>query len=134
MAWTEVDLATVNPNLEPIGEGEYTLQLLGANYDERDSQRINVRASIVSDGEYTGRKVFFSYPDPMKQEWSPRVLKRLEQAIGVDATPGEDPVGFLNRAQGARFATQIKHRRYTPEGGSEVVRTEVNIFGVRPSA
>jgi len=134
MGWKEVSLHDVNPNLAPIAENDYTFQLLGANYDERDPARINVRAAIVSDGEFTGRRVFFSYPDPDKQDWSPRVLKRLEQAIGVDSMPGEDPVGYLNRATGNRFASNIKHREYTPEGGSKVVRAELNIFGVRAAA
>ena len=135
MSWTTVDLHGVNPNLEPIAAGDnYVFQLLGGTLEE--SGRLAAKAAIVSDGEFTGRKVFFSYPDPDKVEWAPRVLKRLEQAMGVDAIPGEDPAGYLNRAalSGARFGGRIFHETYTPEGATEPkIQARLDIFTVRPA-
>lgn len=133
MSWN-VNLAEVNPQLETIPAQEFTFSLVGAKYSDRDPEKIEVTATIASEGPFQGRKVFFSYPDPQKYQWSPKVLKRLEQALGVDATDGEDPVVFLNRVSGHRFMSNMQHRSYTPEGGSEVTKAELNIFNTKPAA
>lgn len=139
MGWETVSLKDINPTPDPIGEGEYTFQLLpGAKIDDRGS--LAVSAAIVSEGDFRGRRLFMSYPDPTrpKCEWSAKALKVLEIALGIDANEGESPVEFLNRAAGngaARFTGTIYHRKYTPnEGADEVTRAELRHFSVRPSA
>lgn len=141
MSWANIDLTTISPTLEIIPEKMFTWELLpGATYDERDHGRINVSAAIVNDGEFSGRKIFFSYPDPegvsprsgKKQDWSAIALKRLEQAIGVDYEAGEDPVHFLNRAAGSRFMSGVQHSKPTDEYPNP--RANLNLLNVRPSA
>lgn len=134
MAWTDIDLTTINPALEIVPEGEYTFALKSAKYGDRDPNRIEVTASIASEGDFTGRTVFFSYPDPKrpKCEWSPRALKRLQLAIGIDPVTGEDPVSYLNRVSGNRFGSRIKHSKPTEEYPNP--RAELDIFNVSPAA
>lgn len=134
MGWNNIDLTTVNPNLEIIPKDKtFTWELApGTKYDERDSGRIVASATIVNDGEFTGRRLSFSYPDPSKKDWSPRMLKRLEQALGVDASIGEDPVAYLNRAAGNRFMTDVRHTEPNDEYPNPMAN--LNIFNVRPSA
>ena len=130
MTWTNITLKDVNPNLEIIPEGKYTFRLAPGSHVD-DNGRLIVSAHIVNDGEFTGRKVTFSYPSPEKAEWSDRMVKRLQEALGVDAVDGENPVEFLNRAAGNNFGAPIVHREYTPEGSDQSrKRAEVGIFNV----
>lgn len=132
MTWANVDLVNINPNLELIPAKNYVFELLpGAKYDDRDPGRITANAAIVNDGEFTGRRIFFSYPDPAVKEWAPKALKRLEQALGEDAQEGEDPVAYLNRAAGSRFGAEVKHTAPTDEYPN--ARANLNIFSVKPS-
>lgn len=135
--WENVKLSEVNPQQEPIPEGDYVFGLLGAAFDENVPGRINVSAVISNECEFTGRKLRFSYPDPEDYDWSPRVLKRLEIATGVDSLPGEGPVEFLIRAaeNGARFGAPITKRTYKHrETGEDVTRSDINIFAVTAAA
>lgn len=133
MTWKNIDLANINPNLELIPAKQYTFELLvGAKYDDRDPGRISANAAIVNDGEFTGRRLFFSYPNPEIKEWSPKALKRLEQALGVDAQEGEDPVAYLNRAAGSRFGAAVTHT--VPNEEYPNPRANLNIFSVKPAA
>lgn len=140
MSWTNYDLTTVNPNMEIIPSGAYTFQILGAKYDEKGAGRLEVTATIVTEGDFTGRKMYFSFPDPdsissrtgKKNDWSAKALKRLEQSLGVDSAPGEDPVSYLNRAAGNRFSAPVKHSKPTDEYPNP--RAEVDIFNFSPAA
>jgi hypothetical protein len=136
-AWETVNLAKVNPNRELIPASEYVFELAGASMDENRPSQLNVKATIVSEGEYAGRKVFFSYPNPEEFEWSPKALKRLEIALGVDAVDGETPVAYLNRCVGARFGGPIDHvkDKTIPAGETEAqTRAKVGIFKIHPAA
>lgn len=138
MPWLTTDLTTVNPNAEAIPEGTYTFSLGGAKYDDRGYNRIEANATIVTEGDFMGRKMFFSYPDPesinskgKKNDWSAKALKRLEQSLGVDASAGEDPVEYLNRVAGTRFSAPVSMR---PATDDYPARPELVIFKVGPAA
>lgn len=132
MGWN-VKLSEVSTQLDLIPEKKYAFQLTGANWDERDPNRLICRANIVSEGPQQGRRVVFSLPDADRYAFVKTSLKRLEQALGVEKMDDEDPVAYLNRAAGNKFMTNIQHRSYTPEGGSEITRHEVNIFNFDPA-
>lgn len=134
-SWTDIDLTKINPGFDVIPEGDYTYSVRGAKYSQWDSTRVEVSATIVSEGEFTGRVLFFSYPDPVKYDWVPKAFKRLEQALGVDMLPGQDPVDYLNQNAGLRFAGAAKFRKPGPNDAEDAPkRTEVNIFKVRAAA
>jgi hypothetical protein len=133
MSWN-VKLSEVSTQLEVIPEGKYTFQLTGAAWDEGNSDRLNVKASIVSEGPSQGRRVMFSFPSAEKYGWVAKSLKRMEQALGVEKMDDEDPAAYLNRAAHSRFVSNMQHRKYTPEGGTEITRSEVNIFNFEAAA
>lgn len=145
MSWDDVKLDEVKPEgFEPLPEGEYTFQLLPtAAYRERNGvQELNLSASITN-GDYTGRRVFFSYPDPTstdakgkKRTWAAQALKRLEIALGATTNPGETPLDMITRASSnghATFKATLAKGNYIPEGQTEP-RVEFKLFSVGPSA
>lgn len=107
MSWQNIDLTTINPQLEILPSKTFTFTVLpGAKYDDRDPDNISVNVAVVNDSEFSGRRLFLNYkPDDVK------ALKRLEQALGVDAEAGEDPVAYLNRAAGNNFTMPVTHSK-----------------------
>jgi len=145
LAWTDVNLADVKPEgFDPIPEGTYTFSLLptATLRDRNGVQELNVSASITN-GDFTGRRVFFSYPDPTstdskgkKRSWSAQALKKLEIALGTEITEGESPVEYLNRVASnghGTFQATLAKGTYIPEGATEP-RVEFKLFSVQPSA
>lgn len=139
MAWTNVDLKDVSTQIELLPQGVYTFEIApGAKYDERNGA-IKLSATVVGEGEFVGKRVFFSYPDPESvssagkpMKWSATAFKRLTQALGEDPSQGEDHVAYLNRIAGSRFATSITHTPATDQYPNPSV--SVNLFNVRPAA
>lgn len=132
MSWN-VNWSDVNTQLETVPAQEFVFSILGASYDERDPSKVVLSVAIDSDGPFKGRKMYPSYPDPSRFQWSPKMLKRLSEAVGVEMVGDEDPVSYLNRVKGSKFASNVLHRKYTPEGGNEVTKAELNIFNTRPA-
>lgn len=139
MPWTDIDLSGLSDEMERVPEGEYTFALLaGAKYGQFDTNKVELAAK-VAEGEYTGRVIYFSYPDPAKQDWSPNALKRLESSLKKDGAPsieeGQDPVVFLNQETvvGTKFKAPVFHRDYTGADGTEQKRAEIRLFKVRPA-
>ena len=131
--WETILLADVNPNQEPVPEGDYTFTLLGAAPNDFNPAKLNVSAVISNECDFTGRRIRFSYPDPQEFDWSARTVKRLEIALGVDSLPGESTIEFLNRAgsEGARFSAPIKEVTYKHrETGEDITKNDVDIFKV----
>lgn len=115
MGWESVTLADTKierPAPVPAGRAYVFTVQPGASYrvnPYNNIQELNVRFD-VSEGEFAGRPVFVSYPDPTavgkpKEDgtpgkpmtWSAQALKKLEIALGQDAFPGEDTASYLNR-------------------------------------
>ena len=136
MSWKNVNMVDVKTDLDIIPVARYTFELLpGAKYSENVPGRIEVSAAIVNGGEFTGRKVFFSYPDPVAKEWSPKVLKRLMNSIGIDPAYEEDPVAYLNRVAHSHFSMPMKHsQQVNEETGTSITRSNGDIFNVSPAA
>jgi len=103
--------------MELLPVGKYTFELLpGARYDERNGG-IVAMAAVVNNGEFNGKRVYLTYPDPESigsrsgkvQSWSTVAFKRFEQAIGIEIDAGEDKVDYLHRIAGNRFTMPVKH-------------------------
>lgn len=150
MSWENVTLADTKiekPSPVPVGSYVFTLQP-GASYRTNPYngiQELNVRFD-VTEGEFSGRPVFVSYPDPtaLNKEgkpltWSAQALKKLEISIGQDALPGEDTASYLNRVamNGARITAQMLPGRVYKDKNTQVDRTEdpkFGIFTINPAA
>lgn len=137
MSWNDVDLKSVSVTLEPVAIGDYVFQLnAGTKRSDNDPDKIECSAT-VAEGQFAGRRIYFSYPSPQRFDWAPRVLKRLVMALGVDANEGEHPVDLLNRAVSelggnARFMAPVKDGK-TSEAYPTPKR-ELDIFKVRAAA
>jgi hypothetical protein len=137
MAWTEINLEGISTEMERLPEGNYVFELLpGAVYNKWDNQKVDVAAK-VSEGEFTGRVNYFSYPDPAKQDWSPQAFKRLEIAIvkngGEPIVEGEDPVAYLNKetSVGKKFIAKVTHREFTNKDGEKETKVDLKTFSVK---
>jgi len=137
--WTTINFSDINTQPEIVPAAEYTFSLNGAKYSELYPGNIEANATIVTEGDFTGRKLFFRYPDPSSlnrkgepNDWSPKALKRLEMALGIDINAGEDPVEYLNRAAGAHFRATVSHSKPTDEYPNP--RANMNLFSVAPAA
>jgi hypothetical protein len=135
MSWN-VKWSDVSAQDAIIPEGKYTLELApGAHF--LDTGALKTSASVISENEFNGKRVFFSYPNPEGTSsagksfaWSKTAFKRLISAIGVDPEEGESEDSYLNRVAGSRFTGQIRHR--AQEGYP--TQAELNLFNVSPAA
>lgn len=135
----------------PVPAGHYVFQLQpGASYRENPYnkiQELNVRFDVTSEGEFQGRPVFVTYPDPTavtatgkSLKWSAQALKKLEISLGVDALPGEDTAAYLNRVAlsgGARVTADIlpgKTYKDSKTGQEKTGDADFGIFTVGPAA
>lgn len=163
MGWELVSLADTKiekPAPVPAGAGYvFTLQP-GSSYrvnPYNGISELNVRFD-VTEGEFAGRPVFVSYPDPSAvgkdktnpqtgevipgkpMTWSAQALKKLEIAIGQDALPGEDTAAYLNRVAlngNARItASMLPGKPYVDKktGEKKTEDPSFGIFTVAPAA
>jgi hypothetical protein len=137
MSWTNINIKEINPaQLDLVAPGSYTFALnSGAKYNERGA--ILASATIESDGEFRGKKMLFSYPDPESvsqegkvQSWSSVAFKRMEVALGQDVEEGEDPVAYLNRVAGGKFAAGVTVK----DDASGTKRSNIQLLNVKPAA
>lgn len=131
MSWSDIDLTKVSATIEPVAIGEYTFELQAGVKMSADGSRIECAATIA-EGQFAGRKLFFSYPDPTTYDWSPRVLKRLINALGEDVVEGETALDVLQRSAGKRFGAPVKDGK-TSEAYPTPKR-ELDIFKVKAAA
>jgi hypothetical protein len=150
MSWEQVTLADTKvdkPAPVPTGTYVFTLQP-GASYRTNPYngvEELNVRFD-VTEGEFAGRPVFVSYPDPTAlnaagkpMSWSAQALKKLEIAIGKDALPGEGTAAYLNRValEGARVVAPLLPGKTYIDKKTGLERTEnpkFGIFDISPAA
>ena len=148
------DVELEKPQAIPVGD--YVFQLLpGAEVrinKYSQLEELNLSAS-VAEGDFQGRRVFWSYPDPSTVgtsgnsfAWSSQAMKKLEISLGEDALDGEDSLSYFNRVAGnmprfrAKMVTETrknketsKYEPYIREGETEP-RAVFGIFTVGASA
>jgi hypothetical protein len=137
MGWQDIDLKDVSTQVELLPEGTYTFELSpGAKYDDKGNIRLS--ATVNGSGEFTGKRVFFSFPDPTGISskgkpftWSAVALKRFVEAIGIDINEGEDKVEYLNRVAGNHFQTKVT---VTPANEQYPASVQVSLFNFKPAA
>lgn len=127
--WTEVDLTNIPTGLELLPKGTYTFSILpGAKFNDRDAGRVDFQLAVVG-GEFAGKRVFPSFPNPTDFPWSPTVVARFAQALGVEFEAGEDPVQYLNRNANLHIEYPVEHK--TDKTG--VDRVNINLFKPAPA-
>lgn len=129
-SWTNHDLSDVPTGRELLPAAKYTFEVVPntAKFGKFDPNAVEFRAAVVG-GEFNGKPVFISYPDPDKQDWSLVAFKRLTVALGVEIDKGEGPIDYLNRVGGLRFdmpVTVVKDQQ-------GVDRQRYNILNPSPS-
>jgi len=145
MGWESVSLSDTKierPAPVPAGKGYvFTLQP-GASIrinPYNGIEELNVRFD-VTEGEYAGRPMFATYPDPTavtksgkSLAWSAQALKKLEISLGVDALPGENPSGYLNRVAlngNARITADVIPGKVYKDSKTNEEKTEDPFFGI----
>lgn len=106
-SWQDVDLRDLPTGRELLPAASYTVEVLGgAKAGTFDSGAIDVPVAVVG-GEFNGKRLFMSFPNPEKQDWSPTAVKRVGVALGVDFEQGEHPIAYFQRVQGLRFTLPV---------------------------
>jgi len=138
MSWTNIDLKNISTQVELLPPGTYTFEVSpGAKFNDKGTLLASAR--VATEGEFKGKPVFFSYPDPESvsaggkvNSWSAVALKRLEMAVGVDFNDGETPDVYLNRIAGQRFTGVVTHSPTNDEYPTP--RVNLNLFNLKPAA
>lgn len=138
MGWTSIDLSKISLDTELIPAGTYTFELApGAKLN--DWGGLSCQGRVVDEGEFKGKAVFFSYPDPESTSkdgkpmtWSATAFKRLTVALGEDLLDGEEPLTYLNRVAGTRFSMPVVHT--VPTEDYPTIKLNAKIFNVRAAA
>lgn len=130
MAWSNINLNDVPTGRELLPGGDYTFEVVqgSAKFGKFDPNAVEFRASVVG-GEFAGRPVFISYPDPEKQDWSPTAFKRLSVALGVEIADGEGPIDYLGRVGGLHFNLPVT----IVKDNQGVDRQRFNILNPKPA-
>ena len=127
--WANIDLTTIPTGLELLPKGEYTFAILpGSKFNDKDSGRVDFSLSVVG-GEFVGKRIYSSFPNPDSFPWSATAFKRLVEAVGTDVEAGENPVSYLNRVANLHVNYPVEHK--TDSQGVE--RANVNLFKPRPA-
>jgi hypothetical protein len=130
MGWQQLNLKEINASdLNLVADGTYTFSLnSGAKYN--DFGGIYASATITSDGEFKGKRVSFSYPNPEEYPWAGPALKRLAVVTGQEVEDNEDPVAFLNRIAGNPFSAKIVNK----DDKTGVKRSNLQTMSVKVAA
>lgn len=105
--WVDLDMTDVPTGRELLPANDYTVEILGgAKAGTFDAGAIDVPVAVAG-GEFNGKRLFMSFPNPEKQDWSPTAVKRVAVALGVDFERGEHPIAFFQRVQGLRFVLPV---------------------------
>lgn len=129
MSWQNIDMSNVPTGRELLPKGDYTVEVLsGAAAGKFDSNAVEVPLA-VSGGEFSGRRLFMSFPDPDKYDWSPTAVARVAQAIGVEFAEGEGPIAYFNRVQGMHFVLTVSQKN----DKNDVPRQQLQILAPKPS-
>lgn len=150
MGFNEVILADIELEKGPaaVTPGAYVLSLLpGAqirvNEYRGGEEELNLSFAIA-EGEYSGRRLFASFPDPTAiatkgknagkpKTWSKQAMKKLQVSLGYDPNPGETPVDYFNRvAEGGNARVTATITNYTAEGKEP--KAEISLFSFGPAA
>ena len=122
--WSEVE---IQPTIIP--EGEYQFRLLGG----RNENSRTLVTTLINDGEYTGRKFSFSYPNFDEQAWGLTEFKRLTIALGLDIDDNESAENYLSRAAGQTFVMKVFHSKFKDTAtGEERTSAKPRLSSVRP--
>lgn len=136
MSWENINLKEISTQeFDLVPTGVYTFEVLpGAKYNEQGA--LIGSLAISSDGEFKGRRMFYSFPDPEStsskgkvQSWSGVALKRFEQATGVDANDGESKPDYMNRVAGNR----IQYPVIVKEDETGTKRANLQLLNVKPA-
>lgn len=129
MSWQNIDLTSIPTGLEILPKGEYTFSILpGSKFNDKDAGRVDFTLAVVS-GEFVGKRIYASFPNPDNYPWSPTAFARLVQAVGTDAEIGESPVSYLNRVANLHVNYPVTHKA----DSAGVDRANINLFGPKPA-
>lgn len=127
--WQNINMSDIPTGRELLPKGDYEVEILGgAAAGKFDPNAVEVPLAVAK-GEFAGRRLFMSFPDPDKYDWAPTAVKRVSVAIGAEFAPEEHPIAYFNRVQGMHFVlgVDIKNDK------NEVPRQQLGILNPKPA-
>lgn len=148
MSWENTQLSEVVESAKtpftPIPEGTYKLRLLGVKPDTYRPTDLAMDFQIA-EGQYAGRRIFPTLPDPSVKSWALNAAKKLADALGVtqDTANGETIPAMLNRAASNGHAvvsaqvtveTYLSKKESTPDNPVYKQNNKVSLFSFEATA
>lgn len=100
-AFDYLDLNEIDPTTRPLPEAVYTLQILDAKQQSGVGKAsgkpytcIVMSLAVVNHPEYSGRRLWERF---FPNDFHKKALRRLMDATGVEQTPGEPIISWLER-------------------------------------
>jgi len=133
MSWENLDLKAIPTGFELLPKGSYVFSILpGARRNDKDPERVDFTLA-VAEGEFAGKRIFASFPNPDEYTWSPTTFARLVEALGVEVEPTETGtegvVAYLNRVANLHVGYDVSHKA----DKTGVDRANINMFKPRPA-
>lgn len=142
MSWENADLSQVVEQAKtpftPIPEGVYKLRLLGAKPDNYNPTSLALDFA-VAEGQYAGRRIFPTLPDPSVKTWSLGAASKLASALGItqNKESGEGIQEMFNRAATngqALVQAQVTVEDFTKRDGTPGSNNKVQLFSFEATA
>lgn len=139
MSWETLNLAEIplDEKPQPVPNGRYTLQVLGAEESKYRAGAINVTTSIVDEGPYMGRRVFLDIPNVDEQAWAAKIVAQLFNALGTMPAPYSNPIDELNKLAGnghSRFTADVTIETFKRNDGTSGSKNKINTRSMQPAA
>jgi len=133
MSWENLDLTSIPTGFELLPKGSYVFSILpGAKRNDKDRERVDFTLAVAS-GEFVGKRLYVSFPNPDEYTWSPTTFSRLVEAVGTPVEPTEQGtdgvVAYLNRVANLHVGYDVIHK--ADKAGVE--RANINLFKPRPA-
>ena len=139
MSWENLDLGAIastvkNPPPPPVET--YTFRLLGVKRNQFDPEKIDFDL-VIDEGQYKGRRVFPTLPDPSKYTWAANAAAHLLITVfGETQQNGESPLDAFARvaATQPRLTAPLVHDEWTGKDGTQKVKANIQFFQATAAA
>ena len=98
-SWQYVDLNEIDPNVQPLPEGVYTLKVLRAEHKEgigktsgKAYEQVKFALAVTDHEDYSGRRLWEAF---FPGNYGAKAMRRIADATGIMQEPGTTLIDWL---------------------------------------